>query len=138
MFAVMFVAMYFLMIRPQKKRQQEQQAMIAALGEGDRVMLTSGIFVTIKHLGDKQAIVELSPGNEVTILRQVILRAVAADEDEFEYTDETATNDVQPPADMDAAVAEEIFARPSEDAVATDSPKAEEPPTQQNRGSSAI
>lgn len=84
---LMFGAMYFLMIRPQKKHQQETAAMQASIGEGDRVMLTSGIFATVRHVGDKQMIVELAPATEITVLRQAVLRKVAAEEEEFEFDD---------------------------------------------------
>ncbi len=51
-------------------------------------MLTSGIFATIRHLADTQAIVELAPEVEVTIVKQAIARTATADEEEFEFTDE--------------------------------------------------
>ncbi|MCL2735507.1 MAG: preprotein translocase subunit YajC [Propionibacteriaceae bacterium] len=83
---VMGVAMYFLMIRPAKKQQQKQQAMMNALEVGTRVMLGSGIYGTIRHLGDKQAVIEISPGVDLTILRAAIRGAVTPDEEEFEYS----------------------------------------------------
>ena len=86
---VVFVgAAYFLMIRPQQKRMREHQSQIDALLPGARVILNSGIFATISHIADTQAIVELAPGVEVTILKQVIARVAKNDEEEFEFTDE--------------------------------------------------
>ncbi len=84
---VLFV---FLIQRPLKKQQQAQRDLQSSLTEGGRVMLTSGLFGTLRHLGDKQAVVELAPGLEVTVLRQAISRAVAPDDEEFEYADEEA------------------------------------------------
>lgn len=81
--------MYFLMIRPQQKRMQEHQATINALQPGTRVLLQSGIYSTLTHIGEKQAIVELAPGVEVTILKAAIMRVVADDEEEFEFDDES-------------------------------------------------
>ena len=81
-------AVYFLMIRPQQKRMREHQSQIDALQPGERVILTSGIFATLSHIADTQAIVELAPGVEVTILKQVIARVAKNDEEEFEFTDE--------------------------------------------------
>lgn len=95
MFGALIVGGYFLMIRPQQKKAKQQQEMIAKLGEGDRVMLTSGVLATVRHLGTKQAIVEVSPGVELTILRQAIVRGVSAEEEEFEYSDEAAPDDLQ-------------------------------------------
>ena len=85
---VMLGAMYLFMIRPQQKKMRERQAEIDAMQPGDRVMLTSGIFATIRHLADTQAIVELAPEVEVTIVKQAIARTATADEEEFEFTDE--------------------------------------------------
>lgn len=78
---LMVVAFYFLMIRPQRKRQQKQQETLSALQPGTKVLLGSGVFGTIVRIGDKQAVLELSPGNELTVLKQAIVR-VAMPEDE--------------------------------------------------------
>jgi len=95
MFVAIGVVFYFLMIRPARKQQKKQQEMMNSLGEGQRVMLGSGIYGTIRHLGEKQAVIEISPGVDLTVLRAAIRGAVSPDEEEFEYADET---EVQPPA----------------------------------------
>ena len=82
-----FVGLYFIMIRPQQKRAKEHQAELARIAEGSRVMLTSGVLCTVRHLGTKQAVVEVSPGVELTLLRQAIVRVVPAEEEEFEYAE---------------------------------------------------
>ena len=82
-------ALYFLMIRPQQKRAKEQKAKMAALEPGARVMTISGIFGTIRHLGEKQAILEVAPGVEFTIDKRAISSQPV--EDEFEYVDEAET-----------------------------------------------
>ncbi|MDR2930786.1 MAG: preprotein translocase subunit YajC [Propionibacteriaceae bacterium] len=94
------VAMYFLMIRPAKKQQQKQQEMMNSLEVGSRVMLGSGIYGTIRHLGEKQAVIEISPGVDLTILRQAIRGAVAPDEEEFEYADEASQSPEADDANM--------------------------------------
>lgn len=82
MIALMVVVFYLLILRPQKKRQQAIQQTLNALAPGDRVLLGSGIFATIVELGDKQAVLETSPGVELTVLKQAIARkATPADED---------------------------------------------------------
>jgi preprotein translocase subunit YajC len=101
------VLLYFMMIRPQRKRQQQQQQLMDALAEGDRVMLTSGIYGTIRHLGDKQVIIEISPGVDLTVLRRAIVRPVKADEEEFEYADsEPSDPEREPESDVDWTLAE--------------------------------
>lgn len=84
----MFAIMYFLMIRPQQKKMRQDQEMRSKLTVGDRVLLTSGIFGTIAHVGERQMIVELAPGVEITVLKGNVARAVTPDDEEFEFTDE--------------------------------------------------
>lgn len=80
--ALMVVAFYFLILRPQKKRQQAVQATMNSLEPGTRVVLGSGLFGTILAIGDKQAVLEISPGVELTVVKQAIARIVTdADED---------------------------------------------------------
>jgi len=98
--AVMGVAMYFLMIRPARKQQQQQQKMMNSLEVGSRVMLGSGIYGTIRHLGEKQAIIEISPGVDLTVLRAAIRSVVPEEEEEFEYSDDTLPTDA-PDDNMD-------------------------------------
>ena len=88
MFVLVGAFGYFFMIRPQKKRLNEQQEMFNSLQPGSRVVLTSGVFATIAHVAETQMIVELAPGVEVTILKQAIIRLAKPDEEEFEFTDE--------------------------------------------------
>lgn len=72
--------------RQVKKQQEERAKLESNLQEGTRVVLNSGLFVTITHLGDKQAVVELAPGVEVSVLKQAIVRP-AGDEEEFAFAD---------------------------------------------------
>ena len=117
---VIFVgAAYFLMIRPQQKRMREHQSQIDALQPGERVILTSGIFATLSHIADTQAIVELAPGVEVTILKQAIARVAKNDEEEFEFTDEVEET-VEGEENVDGSDASE-----PEDAAASEEPVSE-------------
>lgn len=117
---VIFVgAAYFLMIRPQQKRMREHQSQIDALQPGERVILTSGIFATLSHIADTQAIVELVPGVEVTILKQAIARVAKNDEEEFEFTDEVEET-IEGEENVDGTDASE-----PEDAAASEEPVSE-------------
>lgn len=87
--ALMVAAFYFLILRPQKKRQQAVQKTMNELTPGTRVLLGSGIFGTIITVGARQAVIEVSPGSEVTVLKQAIARiATEADEDGFDDDEE--------------------------------------------------
>lgn len=93
----LFALIYFMMIRPQQKRMREHQEMQSRLAEGDRVLLTSGIFATIAHVGEQQLIVELAPGTEVTILKGNVARKANSSEEEFEFADDIEEAEVTEP-----------------------------------------
>src|SRR3954467_8772218 len=94
--ALMVVAFYFLIMRPQKKRQQAMQKTMRELQPGTRVLLGSGVFGTILSVGAKQATLEVSPGSELTVLKQAIVRVVPpADEDQPDEDDATTTDGLE-------------------------------------------
>ena len=120
---VVFVgAAYFLMIRPQQKRMREHQSQIDALQPGARVILSSGVFATLSHVADTQAIVELAPGVEVTILKQAIARVTKNDEEEFEFTDEAEET---PEGEESEESVDGVDAPEPEDTSATEEPVSE-------------
>lgn len=73
-----FALMYFMMIRPQQKREKERQAMISTLKKGDRVLLLSGFYARVVKPGEKVIGVELA--NNVIV--EVERNAIAAKVDE--------------------------------------------------------
>ena len=69
---LMFVLLYFLMIRPQMKRAKEQKAMIESLQKGDEVVTAGGIVGRITKLGDAYVTVEVAPNTEVVVQRSAV------------------------------------------------------------------
>ena len=90
---LMVVAFYFLILRPQKKRQQAMQKTMRELQPGDRVLLGSGLFGTLVSTGDKQAVLEIAPGVELTVLKQAIVRRATEADEDAEYDDDAVTED---------------------------------------------
>jgi preprotein translocase subunit YajC len=87
--ALLVAAFYFLILRPQRKRQQAMQQTMNALSPGSRVMLASGVFGTVLSVGARQVVLEISPGAELTVLKQAITKVVTEDdEDRLEEEDE--------------------------------------------------
>jgi preprotein translocase subunit YajC len=87
--ALLVLAFYFLILRPQRKRQQAMQQTMNAISPGTRVMLGSGLFGTVISVGPRQVVLEISPGTELTVLKQAISKVVAdADEDRLDEQDE--------------------------------------------------
>ena len=73
---LMFVLLYFLMIRPQMKRAKEQKAMIEALQKGDEVITAGGVLGRITKLGDAYVSLEIAPNTEISVQKasvQVLL-----------------------------------------------------------------
>ena len=64
---VLFVFMYFFMIRPQQKEQKKKNAMLAALEVGDTVLTTSGFYGTIIDISDDTVIVEFGSNRNCRI-----------------------------------------------------------------------
>lgn len=62
---LMFVVMYFLMIRPQQKRQKEQRAMMDALGKGDEVITSGGVLGTVTSVKEGYVTIEVASGSMV-------------------------------------------------------------------------
>ena len=73
---LMFVVLYFVMIRPQMKRQKEHKAMIEALAKGDEVPTAGGLIGRISRLGDTYVGVELATGVEVQLQRNAIVQVL--------------------------------------------------------------
>ena len=69
---LMFVLLYFLMIRPQMKRAKEQKAMIEALQKGDEVVTAGGVVGRITKLGEQYVTVEIAPNIEVVMQRSAV------------------------------------------------------------------
>lgn len=72
MLGVMFVAFYFILIRPQTKRAKEHKAMIAALAKGDEVVTAGGIVGRVTALSDAYVTVDIADGVEVKVQRHAI------------------------------------------------------------------
>jgi preprotein translocase subunit YajC len=72
----LFVLMYFMMIRPQMKRQKEHRAMVAALGKGDEVVTNGGIAGRIDELGESFVTVEIADGVKVRVQRGSIAQVL--------------------------------------------------------------
>jgi preprotein translocase subunit YajC len=86
--ALLVAAFYFLILRPQRKRQQALQRTMSALSPGSRVMLASGVFGTVVSVGPRQVVLEVSPGAELTVLKQAITKIVTEDDEDVLEEDE--------------------------------------------------
>jgi preprotein translocase subunit YajC len=73
---LMFVVLYFVMIRPQMKRQKEHKAMIEALAKGDEVVTAGGFLAKVSKIGETYIGVELADGMEVQMQRTAVVQVL--------------------------------------------------------------
>lgn len=71
-FIFIFAIFYFLVIRPQVKRQKTHQKFVSELKKGDEIITASGIFGTIQGLTDRFVTLEVSDGVSIKVLRSQI------------------------------------------------------------------
>jgi preprotein translocase subunit YajC len=74
--ALMFVVLYFVMIRPQMKKQKEHAAMISALAKGDEVITGGGLLGKVSKMGDTFIGLEVSPGVDIQIQRSAVIQVL--------------------------------------------------------------
>ena len=65
---------WFMVIRPQQRRQREVSALQSSIEVGQRVMMSSGIYGTIRSVTDDTARLEIAPGTEIEIARAAIAK----------------------------------------------------------------
>lgn len=73
---LMFVVLYFVMIRPQMKKQKEHRAMVEALAKGDEVVTAGGLLGRVSKLGDNFLGVEIANGVEIQVQRQSVVQVL--------------------------------------------------------------
>ena len=74
--AVMVAVMYFIVLRPQMKRQKEQKSMLDALAKGDDVVIAGGLLGRVAKLGETFLNVEIANGVEIQVQRQAVIQVL--------------------------------------------------------------
>ncbi|WP_210543413.1 preprotein translocase subunit YajC [Rhodoferax sp. PAMC 29310] len=73
---LMFVVLYFVMIRPQMKKQKEHRAMIDALAKGDEIVTGGGMLGKVTKLGEGNITLEVAAGVEVQMQRSAVVQVL--------------------------------------------------------------
>ncbi len=73
---LMFVVLYFVMIRPQMKKQKEHRAMIDALAKGDEIVTAGGMIGKVTKLGESYVSLELAQSVEVQLQRSAVVQVL--------------------------------------------------------------
>jgi preprotein translocase subunit YajC len=90
---LLFVAAYFILIRPQSKRRREAQQMQSHVSPGDEIQTVGGMFATVVSVADDIVTVEPSPGVQMRYVRGAIARVVTAKATEEETAGDDAIDD---------------------------------------------
>jgi preprotein translocase subunit YajC len=97
---LMLGVMYVLMIRPQRQRQAQQQAMIDSADVGDDVLTTGGIYGTISEADGDDIVVEIANGVSVHMTRRGIAAVLPPEEDDVVEEDEAIEAGEQDESDV--------------------------------------
>ena len=73
---LMFVVLYFVMIRPQMKKQKEHKTMIDSLAKGDEVATAGGVLGKVAKLGDSYLSLEVASGVELQVQRSAVVQVL--------------------------------------------------------------
>jgi preprotein translocase subunit YajC len=89
---VLLVLMWFMLIRPQRRRQLESQRLLESLSVGKEIVTAGGLYGTITALEDDEARVEIADGVEVRVAKRAIAGVLSEDEEPEELEEETPAN----------------------------------------------
>ena len=73
---LMFVVLYFIMIRPQMRKQKQHRTMIDALAKGDEVVVAGGLIGRVAKLGESMLNVEVANGVELQVQRAAVVQVL--------------------------------------------------------------
>src|SRR5690349_21938902 len=77
-----FLLIWLIVVRPQKRRQVQQQQMLEELNVGDEVLTAGGIYGTVSALDENEVTVEIAPNTEVRVARRAIAGVTREPEDD--------------------------------------------------------
>jgi len=90
--------MWFLLIRPQRRRQQAAQHLLTQIGVGKEIVTAGGLFGTVTEVEGDEVRVEIAEGVEVRIAKRAVAGVVSEDEEPEEEPDEQPEE--EPPATL--------------------------------------
>lgn len=95
-FVLIALVFWFLIVRPQRRRQHELASTQSALGVGTEVMLGSGIYGTVASVEDDTLHLQVAPGTIVKVARQAVVKVIDRSEAPGEPRTEPTDPDVGP------------------------------------------
>jgi preprotein translocase subunit YajC len=74
--AALAAVFWFLIIRPQKRRQSAHQSMLSALSTGDEVITAGGVFGRVRRIEEDHLVLEIAPGTEIRLAKDAVANVV--------------------------------------------------------------
>jgi preprotein translocase subunit YajC len=109
--AAMFALLWVLLIRPQKRKQAEQQQLLSGIEPGDEILTVGGVYGIVHEIDeDDDLVVEIAEGIRVRIARRAVAGVVKPDDDADEADDDVgkdAAEAAEGPNDEDGVVVSE-------------------------------
>ena len=81
---VLLALVWFMLIRPQRRRQQEAQRLIESIGVGKEIVTAGGLYGTVTAIEDDEVRVEIADGVEVRVAKRAVAGVVSEDENDPE------------------------------------------------------
>ena len=85
--------MWLLLIRPQRRKQQEQQDLLSNVQIGDEIVTAGGIYGTVTDVDDSDVTVEIAPGTNVRMAKRAIAGILNDEEEEYEEDEDDEEGD---------------------------------------------
>ena len=95
--ALIFVVMYFLVIRPQNKKAKDHQGMIKNLKKGDRIVMNGGIIGTILKVSEGELELSIASGTNIFVAKQMVSAILSAGNDADETVSAALPNKKKAP-----------------------------------------
>jgi preprotein translocase subunit YajC len=81
---VLLALVWFMLIRPQRRRQQEAQRLVESIGVGKEIVTAGGLYGTVTAIEDDEVRVEIADGVEVRVAKRAVAGVVSEDENDPE------------------------------------------------------
>jgi len=85
---VLLILMWLLLIRPQRRKQQEQMDLLSNLQIGDEIVTAGGIYGTISEVDDDDVTVEIAEGTHVRMAKRAVAGILTEEDEDEEYDEE--------------------------------------------------
>ena len=89
---IAFGFLYFVLVRPQKRRQLQQQRMLADVKVGDEIVTAGGLYGEIRDVREDEVLVRIAPELDVRVARRAIAGVIDSE------TEESAPDELESPA----------------------------------------